>query len=376
MLVDEFASGASSATRAAELYKHFVWGLQVQRTASSALAWMQKRGMEPHPEDRVAKMAKIGARGRWPANCERDMHKLLMRSGQQLGAKMEWVKARLFNPSLLVETDEWVPVLFPDAVLTALWEKGEDVFRHVVLGGMSEEDVAAYWRHVSSLPWFRDNPGRQWHCPGRMAAFGTYGDEVQCYRNSECGIVSITGWQLELAVAAEPLLRLFPFAVLSEYHETPFTYNDLMAHLVPRLQRLCDPSEVWPWSHRGFYFCFTGCFGDLKWLSDKMEVHNFKKNEFCSRCHCTKKGPDREQTLPNMSADPSVHAPRAYTQEELVAFSPLFEMSGMNMARVMHDVAHSQYLGTGKVCNGDSEDFVGVFRAINALFVQLPLVCR
>ena len=229
---------------------------------------MEKRGLEPNPEDPVAKLARIGAAGQRPQNCERDLHRFLGKNGQQLGAAMEWVTVRLLNPTTLEESEGRLPVLFPDAVLRALWEKGEGVFQHVVLGGMSEEEVAAYWKHVSTLPWFEDNTGRQWWCPSRMASIGTYGDEVQCYRNSECGLVSITGWQLELAIAAEPFLRLFPFAVMSEHHESSNTHKDLMHHLVPRLQRLCDPSQAWPWSSRGFYFCFT----DLYWMLWGLEV--------------------------------------------------------------------------------------------------------
>ena len=102
-----------------------------------------------------------------------------------------------------------------------------------------------------------------------------------------------------------------------------------------------------------------------------MHVHNFRQNEFCSRCECTKVRLVREKTLPNMSADPSTHSLRTFTQEELDAFSPLFRMPGMCIARVMHDVAHSQYLGSGKLCNGRSEVKGCGFSRMELLFVLL-----
>ena len=101
---------------------------------------------------------------------------------------------------------------------------------------------------------------------------------------------------------------------------------------------------------------FTCAQGDLKWLTDRMNgFHNFRANDFCSRCFCQKNAPDVFATLPNFSSNPDQFGNRDYAGVDLAQrFSPLFQLP-LAIDRVQHDVAHSQLLGTGKATNGAFE---------------------
>ena len=294
----------------------------------------------------------MGAGGAHPNNSERDMHRLLSRMSLSVGAGIENVAVRMWNPSTLEESWELLPVLFPDNLLVALWGKGEKFFRKCLFGEMSEREAERYWEHIGKVyPWYKNLPGRAWKYKGKMASIGLYGDEIECYKNSECGVVSVTAWTAEFATQSAPLLRYYPVACWSEHCESQHTYPDLERHLVERLRKLSDPAIDWPWSSSGYHIAVTFVQGDLKWIVDRMNgLHNFRKNEFCC---CVKTDDDVTKTLPNFSDEgPDAHEPRVLSQDELARFSALLGLPGMSVERVMHDIVHSQYLGSGKTTNG------------------------
>lgn len=327
---------------------------QVQRTASSALSWLRRHGGDTPQNDLVNKISGVATGGRHLQNAERDLHRLLQNVSMSLAATPEIITVRMYNPATLEIEWQQLPVLFPDTLLQAFWQAGEDVFRYCLFGKMTEDETLQFWKHIEKhCPWFRSSPARNWEWKQKVASVGTYGDEIQCYKNSECGVVSVTAWTAELSTQNNPLLRYFPIAVWSEHCESQFTFADLEREMIERWRRLTDPSLTWPWTSSGYLIAFTFCQGDLKWLNSRMGgLRNYRANTFCSRCECVKNHPNAELTLPNMSDDPDAHTARSYSLEQLTAFSPLLGLPGMCLERVMHDVAHSQYLGTGKTTNG------------------------
>lgn len=328
--------------------------LKAQRTASSALRWLHKHGGSTTKTDMVARISAVGAGGLHQNNAERDLHRLLQRVSLSLAAKHETVQVRMVNPSTLEIGWEPLPVLFPDALIEAFWEAGEDVFRYCLFGMKTEDEIRQIWKHMKKhCQWVSTHPASGWKWQGKVASLGMYRDEIQCYRNSGCGVVSVTAWTSEFCTNNIPLLRYYPIAIWSEHCESEFTYGDLEQHLLPRWRRLSDTSETWPWTDAGYLMAYTFCQGDLKWINSRMGgLHNYRRNDFCSRCECVKNDPNPALTLPNMGDDPDTHAVRTYSSEQLQAFSPLLGLPGMCLSRVMHDVAHSQFLGTGKTTNG------------------------
>lgn len=327
---------------------------QVQKHAASAVKWLEKRGGRIEGKDLVGKLSKIGTAGAHLNNAERDMHRLLDKVSLSFSATPEDKLVRMVNPSTLEIDWQPLPILFPDTFLTGLWEAGEDIFRRCLFGELTEKETCKVWEHISkTCPWFSTHPASTWHCKEKVASIGTYGDEIQCYRNSECGVVSVAAWTAEFAVNSQPLLRYFPLAVWSEHCECKFTYSDLESHLVDRWRSLSDPAVSWPWTSSGYLMAFSFAQGDLKWINSRMGgMHNYRRNDFCSRCCCVKTDADLRKTLPHFPLDPDGHEARNHSPEQLLAFSSLFALPGMCLERVQHDIVHSQYLGTGKTTNG------------------------
>ena len=328
----------------------------MQRTASSAMTWLRKNGGKTNDKDDViSRLSTLGTSGAHPGNCERDMHRALHKVAKVLNAKIDYKPVRMWCPRTLQVVPTSCPLLLPHELLKAVWRQGEPVFRQLLFGQMSEDATKKYWDHVEKFcSWFASHPARQWHCKERLAAITSYGDEVNCYRNSECGVVSVCAWSAELAIKNDPLLRYYPVAVWSEHEECCFTYNDVIQHFAESLRQLADTSVIWPWTARHFHVTFTAIQGDLKWICDRMNgMHNFRQNEFCSRCECMKTHPNVLLTLPNFANDHGAHRERDYSHVDLAeAFSPLLGLPGMCVTRVRHDVMHSQYLGSGKTVNG------------------------
>ena len=315
--------------------------------------------MRDAKKDTVSQLAKLGAGGRCPQNAERDMHRTLERMAKRFNAKMSWKPIRLWNPSTLEVCYQNFPMVLPEDICLAMWGLGPQVFRRCFFGHLRESDVALYWDNIAErCPWFQNHPAKSWQHRGRMASLSTYGDEVRAYQNSECGVLSVVGWSSDLCYKADPLLRYYLVALWSEHHECCDTYDDVISWVTESLLRLTDPSHQWPWTPYGYLFVVSGITGDLKWLTDRMHVHNFRSNEFCSRCCCVKvrRDGDRRFTLANFADDPEAHQLRNYAGVDLAqTFSPLFALPAMDMSTVQHDVMHSQFLGTGKIVNGRLE---------------------
>ena len=262
----------------------------------------------------------------------------------------------MYDPSSMEESVQKLPMILPHQLCLALWKRGENVFRRCLFGNLNDQEVEQFWNHVADkCSWFASHPAAQWPTRGRIASVGSYGDEVQAYRNSECGVVSVLGWVSEFSYLNTPLMRYFACAVWSEHHEGPNTYKDAIGHMVESFRSLLDCRNRWPWSE-SYLIAFTCAQGDLKWLTDRMNgFHNFRANDFCSRCFCQKSAPDVFATLPNFSSNPDQFGNRDYAGVDLAQrFSPLFQLP-LAIDRVQHDVAHSQLLGTGKATNGAFE---------------------
>ena len=317
------------------------------------MSWLTRNGGHVSNDDLVARVSRIGTHGSNASNCERDAHTLFRSLSGYFDAKIVHRPVRLIDPATLEESEQMLPMILPHDLCLELWRQGEDVFRHALFGRRSEQEVREYWNHVeANCEWFGDHPCRSWEHRGRLTGVGVYGDEVQAYRNSECGVISVLAWSSELANTNSPLLRYFPLAIWSEHHEGPNTYNDCIAHVVASFQEL--QSYRWPWGRHGYKLAYTFAAGDLKWVYERMGgLHNFKANQFCSRCHCVKNHDvDVYQTLSCFADNADQFPLRNYEGVNMVdTYSPLFALP-LKLSRVQHDVAHSQLLGTGKCANG------------------------
>ena len=313
---------------------------EVQKHASSAMRWLTSNGGKTTTEDTVRNLSKLGTEGKHPANAERDTHRMMRKTGQWLGAAIHNKHVRLVNPSTFEESYQGLPMILPHQFCLVLWRCGEEVFRRCLFGRFTEKEVEAFWDHIEmKCEWFDGHPAASWTTRSRLVSIGTYGDEVQTYKNSDCGSVAVVAWTAELAYLNPAMLRYFPIAIWSEHHESEHTYYDCMKYVVESFEMLADPSRKWPWSDKGYLLCYTFAQGDLKWINDRMNLFNFRANSFCSRCECVKNddGGNVYNTLTHFSDDPDIFAPCDSMGVDMIQqHSVLFSLP-LALERVMHD---------------------------------------
>ena len=182
-----------------------------------------------------------------------------------------------------------LPVLLPDAMATAIWRQGEELFRWFFFGGV---DARVFWAHTySTSTWFREHPAssRPW---SKLAPISVYGDEVCTYKNTEVGSVEVLAFSSDFCSRHPPLSRYLLLTCYSEHCASSYTYNDIMEVVADRITRMSDPNHPaynsYPWRGAGYDFMFSSVQGDLKFLHEKHLVHPFQSNLFCSWCPCRK----------------------------------------------------------------------------------------
>ena len=162
-------------------------------------------------------------------------------------------------------------------------------------------------------------------------------------------------WSSDLSGGCHPLLQYWLVTVYAEYCATKETYQDLLEALLPRFNELSKVDPVLnPWCAHGIRFILCGVQGDLKWLNSHHSLHNYMSNSCCSRCDAVKAHEDPRKSIMCFTED-STAAPITHEQwcasHDLDAW-PLPMVHGVRLERFVHDVAHSQLLGTGKTLNG------------------------
>ena len=247
---------------------------------------------------------------------------------------------------------EWqnVPVLFPDDFAAALYNRGELFFQHCMLGNV---DAAKYWDHCTrNGSWFSAHPMKDYPRLDRLIPFSLYGDDVQCYKNSEIGTVSIIGWTSDFGFRNNSLTRYFPICVYSEHCSTEFTHEDIMVAVTERIRSMVDSEQVHDWSSTGWAFIFSNVQGDLKWIRDQFGLFNFSANDCCSLCGAVKDHNDPSMTIADFRPTASHVGSSADLGRFSASPSVVFTSLGIGPDRVVHDSMHGQLLGTGKVSNG------------------------
>lgn len=277
-------------------------------------------GYVPH-DHLVSRLSRIAAQGKQPQNAERDLHVIL--ESMTLKIEPDEVSVRLWDPKENRVVRAKMPILMPDKMATAIWELGEDVFKHVFLGDMSRDDVKNYWDHLhSTSEWFRAHPAVSYPREG-LIPLSLYGDEVQTYKGSEVGTIMVLAWCSDFAFNRSPLHRYLLITTYSEYMSCDETYNDVMAAVCDSIIRMIGNQHSYPWS-KEFCFMFSSQQGDLKFLRMKHGIHNYNSNDFCSWCRCMKDDPagDVSMTLGDFRETATHRSTLISNQQYLQSISP------------------------------------------------------
>ncbi|CAE7562987.1 unnamed protein product [Symbiodinium necroappetens] len=229
------------------------------------------------------------------------------------------------------------------------------MFQHCFAPRPSE--IESYWKHVEQhCRWFDDHPGRQAANKKRLLPFCLYGDEINAFKNAENGSICVLGFGSDLAYGNPALERYYLFTAFSEHNSTENTFDDIIRALVPRLRYMFDETSF-NWCSAGWRWTYSSTQGDLKFITDRYGLHNFRKNRICDLCECVKKDDNIAMTLADFRETAAYRATH-YTHQDYMQSttpetrSPLFELDGVNLHRFLHDPCHGQLLGTGKNTNG------------------------
>lgn len=254
-----------------------------------------------------------------------------------------------------IETQQ-LPILLPSNMATALYEKGEKIFRHCLIGDV---DPKQYWDHCATCcEWFKSHPAKDYPRKDRLIPLSFYGDDVNTYRNSEVGSVSVVAWTSDFAFKNASLLRYWPIAVFSEHTASEYTYRDIMKKVTDDVREMVDPMCLHSWSSTGYCFMMSSFQGDLKWIHQHYRLHNYRKNMPCSFCGACKAHDNPSMQISDFR-ESAAHIGSAPDLEEFYDNEAAeFHLPGANVHRVLHDCMHSQLLGTGKVANGSALVFL------------------
>lgn len=331
---------------------------KVQQLAAAATQLLERcRGTLPSTST-LRKVAAIGAHGKFSSNCERDLQRLILKAGAAIDVDIERIRVHLYNPKTEEESLQNLSVIFPDKLAAALYEQNIALFETVFFG--DKVDAEDFWNHCrNNAPWMEGHPAAESGRPGKLIPMSLYGDEVQSFRNTEGGVVSVVAWCSDFSAGMPALSRYFTICILPDHYATPRTFLDIWEALAPRIARMCNSRIAHPWSRTGYQFTYSSTQGDLKWLLEKFGFHNYRSNQLCSWCSCCKNHPDISMTVGDFREE-AAHRQTRVSHDQFFGrlgiaaeeYHPLFRIPGCRLERFMHDVCHSQLLGTGKVCNG------------------------
>ena len=239
----------------------------MQKLASSAVAWCRAAGGKIPKHDLVGKLSNLATSGRHPQNAERDLQRRIAKIGRRLGVKVEHAKVRLHNPTSSAIYTADLPMLCPISLASAIWRMGPDIFEHIFLGSVGRGGARCFWQNAKQrCDWFSANPIAA-EAYDLLIPLSLYGDDVQAYRNSDPGAVSVVGWMCDFGYMNSAVLQTMLATVYAEYTACEHTYSDVLEYLLPKLRLMSDPTAAHPWHAAGFNFLLTGVRGDLKWLN-------------------------------------------------------------------------------------------------------------
>ena len=269
---------------------------KVQQLAAAARNLVRQCGGRVSEHSILQKVSAIGTEGKHWSNCERDLQRLILKKDHALDAEIETVQVRLYNPKTEEETLQPLSMIFPDKLAAALYTTSEPLFKKLFLG--DRVDPAKYWTHCRQhAKWMEGHPAMEQTNSEKLIPMSLYGDEVQSFRNTEGGVVSVLAWCSDFSAGMASLSRYFTICVLPDHYTTGGTWTDIWKILAPRINRMCDNRVDHPWSSGGYHFTYSSTQGDLKWLLEKFGLHNFKKNNICSWCGVCKAHENPSMTI-------------------------------------------------------------------------------
>ena len=136
-------------------------------------------------------------------------------------------------------------------------------------------------------------------------------------------MVPFASWALDRTwpMATRPWSRYYLFTAFSEHNSTDNTFDDILRALVPRLRYMFDETNF-NWCHAGWKWTYSSTQGDLRFITDRYGLHNFRKNRICDLCGCVKKDDNIAMTLADFRETAAYRATHYTNQDYLQSTTP------------------------------------------------------
>ena len=363
---------------ASQLISLWAWGQMsaplVQALASAAL----KDGLQ-HPH--IQKLAKMGGRGKYPANMQRD---LLIICGDftKLGDCTSKIPIRLktLQKKKNVSSEEDLTFLLPHKLFSALYHNLHDAFVSSVLGG-KEDNVGKFWAEMKKHPFVLARPELQNQAAlKKVVPIAIHGDGVSYMQAMRAGgkTLEVLSWSSLLSSSGPTkhtnyLIFLLVKNVVKDYGLGQ-TWPRVWKILCWSLEAL--NSGLWPMTNwdggdfeedtadfknrgkalaGGFSATLFLLRSDLEFLANHFKLNNYNSNFPCSLCKA-----DRDtESLPwtDCRAAAGWRA-TVWTRDAWAAENPnchpLFRMPGAGLDLVSPDLMHCKHLGTDQLLLGSA----------------------
>ena len=310
-------------------------------------------------------LRQIGASGKHPGNCERDLHRYCRARHLACGIEPYEVQTVLNNEYGEI-VEGCLPVLLPHEIMWALWQQDEAEFFSRVSGKC---DAETFWANSVACGHVEGHPHKdQIECdPSACIPLRVHGDEAPISRAEGLMVLQCTSVLSRLSsmlskflMLAVPMSLIVPQRTLEPlYAAIVWSFQILATGIMPSRGhdgRVFDTKKK-ATAYRAraaggrvmgkFLGIFMQLLGDLKWLKEEFRLpFHYNHVKCCCKCKGVKRGadgpkafdygPDAEwQQHPRTHAEVFGHG----DQSELVG------LPGFAMLRMMADLMHIGLLG-------------------------------
>lgn len=306
-------------------------------------------------------LARLGTRGKWFANVERDFQRLLALSQSGiLQLKPTLIPVPVRQPRGHGVTTVMWPVFAPHQTFAALFDQKCE---HFLLGKRPDQTLVEFWKGAAGDPVFADHPSRaQPELLSKTIPIRCHGDEGQGQKKSPLMILS---WGSAVVhgdpLATRVLITVIPSKVYAKnqtldaiYRYLAYSFHAL--HLgrwpaEPFIPGDAVPNGGLQLAH-GFRCGFVGFKGDTKFLKAAFaHRRNWQKALICPECYASRSDPllnylDMSPSAPwRCTVEAHPHFVSNTRPEDL---PPLFRIPGLRKELVHWDLLHVLFLGTGQ----------------------------
>ena len=362
---------------ASELLSLWAWGHMsapvVQQLAHAAFA----DGLQ-HPQ--IENLAKIGSRGKYPGNMQRDMALITGDFAKALQGCSTRIPIRLKKLGKNVTEEVPIDFLLPHKLFAAMYQEFPTAFEASLCGGQSG-NIAKFWDQMRHHPFVLARPELQARPDlHKTIPLALHGDGVSYMQSGRAGgkSLEVLSWSSLLTQGPTKVTNFLMFAlvknVVKNYGFLNLTWPKVWRILCWSLQTLASglwPNKDWDdhefdeesedYAKRGTLLAggFCGVLfvlrSDLDFLANHFHLNHSSSNRPCALCQADREMQSRPWTDCRETAR---WRETIWSAADWAAANPtchpLLRMPGAGLDLVCPDLMHLKHLGTDQFLLGSA----------------------